>query len=63
MSVNRYVRGGGETALEECEERIQNLTQEIEAEHGKKKEFEGKIGTLTKQLANAKVSSILIPIC
>ena len=50
------MRDGRDKALQECDERVRNLTEQMEAKNTERKELERKKDTLTKQLANAKVS-------
>ena len=51
------MRDGKDKALQECEERVKKLEQEMTAKNSEKKKLEKKRDELTKQLANAKVSS------
>lgn len=51
----RYLREGKDKAVEECEERARVITEQMNAKHTEKKELEGRITALTRELANVKV--------
>lgn len=55
--LHRYILQGKDKTLEECEERMEQLTTQMTTKNADKKELEEKITILTKQLANAKVLS------
>ncbi len=58
LSLSRYFRDGKDKALEECEGKVQALTEQVKAKNSAKKELEEKINVLTKELANAKVGPL-----
>ena len=59
LGVARYLREGRDKAMEECNARVQSLAEEIKTKSTEKKNLEGKMSVLTKELANAKVTHIL----
>ena len=58
--IYRYEARGSATALEECSLKMAELQKHVDAKSAEKKATESKIEKLRKQLANSKVSGIVM---
>ena len=55
VPVYRYLKNGKDKSLQDCEEKVQQLSEAVRSKNTEKKDLEGKMATLNKELANAKV--------